>query len=512
MNLRRKTLVIVSLTLVSVIAVLLAATRSILLDSYASLEEQRVRRNVDRAKSALANDLAALGDLAGDWAAWDDTYAFIQDNNQEFLKSNLNTETLVNIRLNFILFFDASGRLVVGRDVDLEAQENIPPSKDVAGALRPQLPAILAKGGEAHVALFPGRVVLLAAYPILTSEHKGPPRGVLFMGRDLDAEEVARLEKMTRLTLRVYRADDPEAPADVRSAMARPAPDAPPLVRVLDRHLIAGYALVNDMQGRPALVMEIREPREIYAQGRKAIQYLVVAVVIAGVVLGGVTMVLLERAVLARLQDLIRGVDAIRRSGDLSGRITAGGKDEVTDLASAVNALLETRERSRRGLEESEQKYRTLQCQLEFILGATKTGLDIIDADFNVRYIDPEWGKVYGDPAGRKCYEYFMGRDSICPGCGVTKALQTKQATVTEEVLVRENNRPIQVTTKPFQNSDGEWLVAEVNADIRDRKRAEEQLARLNARLEELATTDDLTRLWNRRRFLEMLEHECQRV
>lgn len=114
--------------------------------------------------------------------------------------------------------------------------------------------------------------------------------------------------------------------------------------------------------------------------------------------------------------------------------------------------------------------------QMEFILGATKTGLDIIDLDYNIRYIDPEWRKVYGDPAGKKCHEYFMGKKEPCPGCGVTKALQEKKIVVTEEILVKEGNRPIQVTSIPFQGEKGEWLVAEINVDISYRKAIEEKL------------------------------------
>ena len=51
--------------------------------------------------------------------------------------------------------------------------------------------------------------------------------------------------------------------------------------------------------------------------------------------------------------------------------------------------------------------------QIELILGATKTGLDIIDSHFNIRYIDPVWKKVYGEPTGRKCYEYIMDRNQV---------------------------------------------------------------------------------------------------
>jgi PAS domain S-box-containing protein len=124
----------------------------------------------------------------------------------------------------------------------------------------------------------------------------------------------------------------------------------------------------------------------------------------------------------------------------------------------------------------AEDQIKILKRQIDFILGAAKTGLDIIDSQFNIHFIDPEWQKIYGDPTGKKCYDYFMGRKKVCPGCGIVKALQTKSIVVSEEVLVKENNRPIQVTTIPFQNEKGEWLVAEVNVDISERKKAEEGL------------------------------------
>jgi len=124
----------------------------------------------------------------------------------------------------------------------------------------------------------------------------------------------------------------------------------------------------------------------------------------------------------------------------------------------------------------AEEEVRLLKQQIEFILGATKTGLHVIDASFHLRYVDPQRQEVYGDPAGRTCYEYFMGRNEPCVQCGVVQALKTKQTAVTERVLPKENNRPTQVTSIPFQNEQGEWLIAEVSADIGDRKRMEREL------------------------------------
>jgi diguanylate cyclase (GGDEF)-like protein/PAS domain S-box-containing protein len=192
-----------------------------------------------------------------------------------------------------------------------------------------------------------------------------------------------------------------------------------------------------------------------------------------------------------------------------------------------------------------------LKKQIEFILGATKTGLDIIDSEFNIVFVDNEWAKVYGDYKGKKCYEYFMGKDSECPECGVRKALKTKKIVVTEEKLTAEGNRPIQVITMPYQAEDGKWLVAEVNVDISERKKIEDELTKYrdnlekivsrrteelveeiserksaqnkvnklanellssNKKLKHLALTDSHTGLYNHRYLSEVIEAEFQRA
>lgn len=136
-------------------------------------------------------------------------------------------------------------------------------------------------------------------------------------------------------------------------------------------------------------------------------------------------------------------------------------------------------EKSMAKLEESNKEARRLKQRIEYILGATKTGMAILDLDYNIRYIDPEWQKIYGDFKGHKCYKYFRDLDKPCSFCIMSDVIKTKKAKVMEQTLPKENDRPVQVTGIPFKGEDGEWLIAEVFVDIRERKEVEDRLRKL---------------------------------
>ena len=143
-------------------------------------------------------------------------------------------------------------------------------------------------------------------------------------------------------------------------------------------------------------------------------------------------------------------------------------KGKVEETLSSGEDITEQRQ--------AEQQLKDTKEKLEYLLGVTKTGVDVIDSSFNLQYVDPAWQKIYGKPNGQKCYRYFMGRKTSCAGCGIPRALRTRKITITEEVLPRENNRIIEVHTIPFRDPKGKWMVAEFNVDITERKRMEKTL------------------------------------
>jgi adenylate cyclase len=112
MNLRQKTLLLTTLPLLGLMAILFGSFSLILQRSYGRLEQQDAQRNLQRVDEVLAGDLAQLHSLTEDWAAWNDTYTFIQNRDSDYIESNLSKYALESLRLNAVALVNRDGAIV----------------------------------------------------------------------------------------------------------------------------------------------------------------------------------------------------------------------------------------------------------------------------------------------------------------------------------------------------------------------------------------------------------------
>jgi signal transduction histidine kinase/DNA-binding response OmpR family regulator len=344
MTLRKKTLFIVGLTLVGLLVVQYAISTTILLGGFANVEEQNTRRNVERVLDAYTDELDQLGLTTSDWATWDDTYAFIEDGNESYIKTNLTDTTTAKLELNLIAYVHSSGRVVFSAGFDPKTTKDTPIPQDFLAHLAPDnllLHHPDQPNGLAGIVLLPEGPLLIAARPILTSEGNGPSRGTLIMGRYLDDEAVEQLAARMHVALTVQRLDAKQLPLDAVVARAALLPEAPSFVQPLNDDTVAGYTLLSDIYGHPALLLRVDLPRAIYAQGQISTRYLIVSLLVVGLVFGLVSLMLLEKLVLSRLARLSSDVSDIGASGDLSVRVAMTGSDELTHLTGRINQMLE---------------------------------------------------------------------------------------------------------------------------------------------------------------------------
>jgi sensor domain CHASE-containing protein/GAF domain-containing protein len=330
--------------------------RQILIKSYTSLEEQTVSRNLQRMLNQTTSTIEDIRKTAADYASWDDTYAYMETLGQAY----------INDQLNIIMLIDTSGKIVYANAYDFNEEIYIPVPEQLL-ALSPDDLLLTPTHTEESVEgllVVGNQPMFVASQPILTSSSEGPTRGALIMARFLDEDIVKHLAETLQLSLEI--ASITEAAVDPQFQAAwdtMSSSDADLLIKPKDQQTISGYTIMNDIYGNPALIMRIDSPREILAQGRVTLVYLGSAIMIAGVVFSAAMWWLLGRLVLTRLSDFradVTRIGVLGSAGDFTMRVPVTGEDELSQLGTTVNVMLDNLEQNQKELLIQKQRFENL--------------------------------------------------------------------------------------------------------------------------------------------------------
>ncbi len=363
MTIRKKTLLIIGLTLFGLAVALSVSARFVLLRSFAELEQREVKKNVERALSAIEDELATLDQNCRASSMWDKLYAFMQDEDQDFIKVEIGqglTSDPAARRLNVVAYVQPSGKIVFGEGFDLNRQVETPFPDSIRQHLGSSGPLVNHASADSSVKgllLLDEGPMIIVSRPILTTNGEGPIRGALIRGRYLDSDELKHFSQKTHLPLSLVGLDAVNQQPDFESTRLSLLKDGSTAVRTQGPNSIAGYSLLRDIYGQPALILKVDLPRETYNRGLATINYFVAALLVSGLILGGLTIVLFESTLLKRLRSLSTRVAAIGRKGELSSRISVEGEDEVATLAKSINKMLEDLHRSRQAVEEGQERF-----------------------------------------------------------------------------------------------------------------------------------------------------------
>src|SRR3989344_3567004 len=293
MSIRIKVLLGIGLTFAALFTLFNFTIVQYLSDNFQRIENGRVIDNTLRVRDALLQVLSNIDVKSSDWANWDDTYQFIEDQNPAYIKSNLPPLTPQSLDLHFMLFYNSGRQLVTSVAADLDSS----------------LPTTVPTDGS------------------------GPARGTLIFARYLDTTLTSRLAQVTHLDLTFL----PHPPSAVIST---------PQILLQDTKKVTGQLSLTDHADKPILLLQVSLPRDIFAQSRSSLRYFTLAIFILGASVTLATAVILDIFVLRRLTHLTSATSNITSVQDLSARIPAGGSDELSRLASEINHLLERLDKS----------------------------------------------------------------------------------------------------------------------------------------------------------------------
>ncbi len=388
-GLRKSTLAIIGLIFCLVVSVLLFVSRGVLQSRFAALEQKLALDNLQRGRNALDSSLEDLKTLCVDWAWWDDTYQFAQSPSSAYIESNLTLDTFQTQKLNILLIYNARGEMVWGGYVDplaglyAEVPENI--REYVGQRVRPGAPHFT---GQAFAGLMvlPDRIFLVSCQHVLTSNREGPPAGWLLMGRLVTSAFAARLSDIVQLPLALERGQrDGLEWSDTRISAAQ---------------------ILTDLDGSPSLSLVVHTPREIKKAGEQATRDILLAIALTGLVLAVLTMVFLERQVLARVARLERQV--VAAAHDPAPRpVSLEGDDELSSLARGIDGMLRDLRDNERFLK---QVLDSLQVGVMLVEAESRTVTDVNSLACELTGLSRE------EIVGRPCHGFVCPKaDGECP-------------------------------------------------------------------------------------------------
>lgn len=334
--------------------------------NHRALEEEITKVNTEQASFALERQSSEMSAMTKDWAMWNDTYDYLRGDKPDYVEMNIANSTFTILGVNSLVFVDAEGHVVHDMSYDLNNGTPMETPPDLLGLIHPGSPLLMNSPDRnltGIVSLREGPMII-AAYPVLTGYGSGPPAGTLIMGEYVDSQFLTQMAGSANTSIILYEPDDPSTQEEYRvKDELPPAPEI--LVSPLSADRIAGYQRIDDVFGRPALVLKIETDRPIYRQGNLAMLYFTGCVALSGVILCGLIWFLLDTLIISRLSRLHESVQRIGLRKDTSGRVPVDGNDELTELARGINEMLATVEESQKKLEELNTKYRSVNEELE---------------------------------------------------------------------------------------------------------------------------------------------------
>ena len=186
MKLKYKISVILLVIWGAMAALFYYGSQKIILNSYIKLEDKTVLENLNRTDIALKQSINTLESNIEDWSIWDNTYAFMKDKNNQYIKSTLALSSFQSIKIDILLFFDTDGSLHYALAVNKDRTNTVPLPDGLLAALGPKSRLVdLQKPGGFSQGLIsiPTGILLIASHSIISSDKQGPVHGTLVMAK-----------------------------------------------------------------------------------------------------------------------------------------------------------------------------------------------------------------------------------------------------------------------------------------------------------------------------------------
>ncbi len=450
-SIRFKTTFVMFLSLVLFFIVIAIFSSKIIKNQFQQIEDQKVEENVQRLVDAYETNLENISTKLSDWSTWDDTYEFINDKNEAYIKSNLTDVTTENLKLDYMIFVNDKAEIVKYNGKE-------PPS-DLDKLITNK--EILITSGDIEevkkgILKLESGFLMFASRPIITSQQQGPIRGSLIFASYLDKEEIDRLSQIVHLSSSIASLNENYAP---------------------DKDFIYGYSVIDDFFGTPAFQFRIKYPRDISRQGERTISYFLWAFLLSGSAFLLLIFTYLDKILISKITDLSNEVKYVGKNEEVKITQYKGG-DEISILAESIDSAI----KQLRAAEERFTVFMNNVPNVAWIKDSTT---------WKYLYVNKSWEDFFKRTIKEMVNQtdFDIWSKEIADSLRVHDEEVLKQGAsskIYEDVPDPSGNVHHWLVYKFSLTSNGKKLIAGIATDITDQKKHESDLMKKSSELEKM--------------------------
>jgi diguanylate cyclase (GGDEF)-like protein len=347
MSLHKKIILYVGLTTFILLSILYLISERSLTSNYESLEFDYSKEGLKRVLLSFFDEYKNLGAITINYAGWDDTYNFVErknipDGNDPYITVNYADSLFESSRLNFALLFNNRKQVYLGKSYDFVRKERVDGSGLINDLLKKHASFIEhpdASSRKQGIIVVGGKPIIAASYPILTSNNEGPVHGSLVFARWVDDNYIRYVSEKADTALS-YKVVDAAFTLPANASTIVSGSQELPFWMEADASVIHSFALIKDIDGHPALLLEYTMPRDFYRQAQDSIRFYLLYFALSGLAFFAIVSFVLQRTLFRRLNRAISGMKRIEKKQDVSLRIAEDGNDELAEMERSFNRMM----------------------------------------------------------------------------------------------------------------------------------------------------------------------------
>ncbi|NCB74529.1 MAG: diguanylate cyclase [Clostridia bacterium] len=465
-------------------------------------EKDRIQSSEFNISSYINEKINKYVGTVNDWGHWDDTFKFINGQNNDYIALNLAESTFSNLELNFIILLNNDKTILFQRFYELDkgvfAEFPVDFSEDFVKVIN------YSKSDEdtSGILKIGENFYFIASTKITDSLLENKANGTMIFGRQIDSMIIEDMENISGCSISSINILD-----NIKSLSKTNQPF------IIDdsynknaNSINIEIAFPNLYDPNSSIVISMMMSRDLYISGMKEVRWFSVLNTIGSIFVCMAIFFLLGNYITKPFDTLVKDVKSVEIKKDQSVRIEENGTDEFSYIRRSINGLLSKIDASQKELVESKEK-------LLATLTSVGDGVITVDKNNKIQFLNPIAQKLTGwklDEAMNVQLEtvfYIINEFTREPVESPVQAVFETEGIVeltNHTLLVSKDGVevPIEDTAAPIKDSNGSIIgCVLVFRDFSERKEKQR-------RIEYLSFHDQLTGLYNRRFF----EEELRRI